>query len=356
MRFRRLIAGIMDFRNLTEDEAYSLMEMIMAGELDDIKIAAILTALAMKGETVDEITGFARAMRDKALKVRVPGSLEVVDSCGTGGDSFRSYNISTAAAIIAAAAGVRVAKHGNRAVTGSCGGADILEAAGVNIELDADAAARSLTEVGISFMFAPLFHRATARVAGVRRALGFKTVFNILGPLTSPAAAEIQLLGVFDPQLVGPVAEVLRNLGTRRAMVVHGFDANLNPALDEISTAGPTLVAFLEDDEIRIDRLMPTDFGVEAGRLEHLRAGSTPHENLEMFMDVLSGRDDTPAKKSRLDVALANAGALIYLAGLADALPEGTETARRTVKSGAALKLLKEFASYTWSEKSAVIS
>jgi len=347
MKFRRMISEIMDFRNLSEDEAYSLMEMIMAGELDDIKIAAILTALAMKGETVDEITGFARAMRDKSPRVRVSGSHEVVDSCGTGGDSFRSYNISTAAAIIAAAAGVRVAKHGNRAVTGSCGGADILEAAGVNIELDAAAAARSLSDVGISFMFAPLFHRATARVAAVRRSLGFKTVFNILGPLTSPAAAGIQLLGVFDPQLVGPVAEVLRNLGTRCAMVVHGFDANLNPALDEISTAGPTLVAFLEDDEIRIDRLMPPDFGVEVGELEHLRAGSTTAENLELFMDVLRGREDTPEQKSRLDIALANAGALIYLAGLADTLPEGTETAKRTVKSGAALELLEEFVSYT---------
>lgn len=347
MRFEGIMNDIMEFRNLSEDEAHNLMEMIMDGEMGDVQIAALLTALAMKGETVDEITGFARAMRERAVKVKTPESMKVVDACGTGGDRFKSYNVSTAAAIIAAAAGVKVAKHGNRAVTGSCGGADILEAAGVNIELGPEAARRSLETLGIAFMFAPLFHRATARVAPVRRELGFKTVFNILGPLTSPASAEVQLLGVFDPYLVGPVAEVLRNLGVKRAMVVHGFDDNMNPAMDEISTVGPTLVGFLEDDEIGIERLMPSDFGVDVGQLQHLRAASTVDENLRMFLDVLAGLHDTPGRKSRLDIALANAGALIYLAEIEDTLKDGTEAARETVESGAALRLMEDFASFT---------
>ena len=345
--FKELLEGVMDFSNLSEDEAYGLMEMIMEGELDDVQVAAILTALAMKGETVEEITGFARAMRDASLHVHIPGSMKVVDTCGTGGDRFRSFNISTAAAVIAAAAGVKVAKHGNRAVTGTCGGADILEAAGVRIELEPGGVERSIRELGIGFMFAPAFHRATAKVRGVRESLGIRTVFNILGPLTSPASAGIQLLGVFDPYLVGPVAEVLRNLGAERAMVVHGFDSCLEPAMDEISTAGPTLVAFLEDGKIRIERLEPEDFGVERGVLEYLGAGEDLEENLRIFMDVIQGTETTAEQKSRLDAALVNAGAILYLAGMAETLPGGTGIARETVKSGAAVRLLKKFADFT---------
>lgn len=337
------IQKIVSGEDLSEDEAFHCMEEMISGNASDIHIAALLTALATKGETVDEITGFAKAMRGACTSLNVSKDVELVDTCGTGGDTLKTFNVSTAAAIIASSVGVNVAKHGNRAVTSSCGGADILEAVGVKIDADAEIVATCLEEVGMGFMFAPNFHKATKNVMPVRQALGIRTVFNILGPLTSPAGAKIQLLGVFDPNYVEIMANVLNNLGVERAMVVHGFDENEELGMDEISNVGPTLVAFVDHGSIEIKKLNPEDFGIEKASSDLIKAPDTREENLEILMDVLNGKNDSITDKARLDIALANAGAIIYLAGKAKNLIEGTSIAFKAVKSERSIKKLKEF-------------
>lgn len=336
------IQKIVSREDLSEDEAFQCMEEMISGNASDIHIAALLAALATKGESVDEITGFAKAMRGACTPLNV-SKVELVDTCGTGGDTLKTFNVSTATAIIASSAGVNVAKHGNRAVTSSCGGADILEAAGVKIDADAKIVANCLEEVGMGFMFAPNFHQATKNVMPVRQALGIRTVFNILGPLTSPAGAKIQLLGVFDSKYVEIMANVLNNLGVERAMVVHGFDEHEYLGMDEISNVGPTLVAFLEHGSIKIKKLNPEDFGIEKAASDLIRAPQTLEENLEIFLDVLNGKKDSVTDKARLEIALANAGAIIYLAGKANNLVEGTSIAKEAVKSGKSIEKLKEF-------------
>ena len=335
---------IVSSENLDETEAYHCMEEMISGKASDIHIAALLASLATKGETVSEITGFVKAMRAACTPVKVSSDLKLVDACGTGGDELKTFNVSTSAMIIAAAAGVYVGKHGNRAVTSSCGGADILEAAGVKIDLDAEKIAQTMEKAGIGFMFAPNFHPATKNVMPVRQQLGIRTVFNILGPLTSPVGAQIQLLGVFDPKYVEIMASVLNNLGVERAMVVHGFDAEEKRGMDEISNVGPTLVAFIDQGEITIKKMQPEDFGITISKSDLIKSPDTLQESLEIFLDVLSGKNESPEEKARLDIALVNAGAIIYLAGKADDLMQGTEIARETVNSGKAREKLKEFA------------
>ncbi len=347
VEFNDIIQKITTGANLGEKEAYNCMMDMIHGRINDIQIAAILTSLATKGETVPEITGFARAMRDSCKTIKTPPGVDVVDSCGTGGDRLKTFNISTAAAIIAASAGVPIAKHGNRAVTGPCGGADILEAVGVKIDLPLHKVELSLEKIGITFMFAPRFHTATRNVMHIRQTLGIRTIFNILGPLTSPAKARIQLLGVFDPSYVKPLAEVLYRLGVKRAMVVHGFDEKGEPAIDEISIMGETRAAILDDGKIQIKKLYPEDFGLENGESESIKAAPTVHENLKIFLSVLKGRDDSKAAKTRLDITLANAGALLYLGGKAKNLEDAVEMSREYVESGAAMKKLKEFIKFT---------
>ncbi len=345
--FNEIIQKIVSGSSLDEEEAYKCMLDMINGRIDDIQIAAILTSLATKGESVSEITGFARAMRDVCTNIKTPPGMDVVDSCGTGGDRLKTFNISTAATIIAASAGVPMAKHGNRAVTSSCGGADILEAAGVKIDIPPKKVEHSLREIGLTFMFAPKFHSATQKVMHVRQMLGIRTIFNILGPLTSPARARIQLLGVFDPYYVEPLANVLHRLGVKRAMVVHGFDEKGNPAIDEISIMGKTLTAFLYDGKIEVKNLYPEDFGLERSESKFIMASDNLDKNLQMFSSVLEGRINTHGDKVRCDIALANAAALIYLAGKAENLMDATEIAYRKVKSGEALNKLKEFIEFT---------
>lgn len=347
VEFNDIIQKITTGTNLEEKEAYTCMMDMIHGRMNEIQIAAILTSLATKGETVPEITGFAKAMRDSCKTIKTPPGVDVVDSCGTGGDRLKTFNISTAAAIIAASAGVQIAKHGNRAVTGSCGGADILEAAGVKIDLPIQKVELSLEKIGITFMFAPKFHTATRNVMPIRKTLGIRTIFNILGPLTSPARARIQLLGVFDPSYVKPLAEVLYRLGVKRAMVVHGFDEKSEPAIDEISIMGETHTAFLDNGKIQIKKLYPEDFGLENGDSESIKAGSTTRENLKIFLSVLKGRRDSKADKTRFNITLANAAALVYLAGKAKNFEDAVEISKEYVKSGAALKKLKEFVKFT---------
>lgn len=328
--------------NLSEKESYQCLSNIINGQASDTAISGLLTALSMKGESVDEITGFVRAMREVSIKVSSSGG-PLVDTCGTGGDKFKTFNISTAAAIIAASCGVKIAKHGNRSITSKCGGADILEALGVNINCDAAGVEECLEKASIGFMFAPHFHPAMGRVMPVRKELGIRTVFNILGPLTSPAGADIQLLGVFDPDYVEKMAFVLKNLKVKRAMVVHGFDETDKPAMDEISTLGKTKVAMVDNGEVKILELYPEDFGVRRTLKKHIKAPETLDENLDVVMGVLRGKNDDIEAESRLNLCLVNASAILFLAGKAPSFKEGVKIARESVEQGDAIKKLDEF-------------
>ncbi len=328
--------------SLSEAESYQSMMDIINGQSSTLKVGALLTALSVKGETVPEITGFVKAMREVSIKVHSPKK-PLVDTCGTGGDTFKTFNVSTAAALIAASCGVTIAKHGNRSITSKCGGADILEALGVNINCNAAEVEYCLENAGMGFMFAPLFHPAMKTVAPVRKDLGIRTVFNILGPLTSPASADMQLLGVFNPDYVEPLAYVLKNLKVKRAMVVHGYDSKGNPAMDEISTLGKTKVALLRKNQVEVFELHPEDFGINKTMENHIAAPETLNENIEIFFGVLNGKNDSPADLARLNLCLVNAAAILFIAQKADGFKEGMEIALKSVEDGSALQHLDKF-------------
>jgi anthranilate phosphoribosyltransferase len=336
---KKVVAG----NDLTQDEAYSSMMEMTSGEAGEIRTGAFLTALRMKGETADEITGFVKAMRELCVEVSPETDLPLVDTCGTGGDRLKTFNISTTAAIIAAASDVAIAKHGNRSITSKCGGADILEALGVNINCDKTSVERCIETCKISFIFAPNFHPSMKRIMPVRQELGIRTVFNILGPLTSPANADIQLLGVFDQEYVEIIADVLKNLNVKHAMVVHGFDENDDPAMDEISTIGKTKVAILENGKVTVKDIYPEDFGVKRSKSRFIRAPETMEENIQVVKDVLSGKNSTIEERAKLDMCLVNAAAILYIAGKAESLKMGYQNALETVKSGRALEKLGSF-------------
>lgn len=336
---KKIVSGA----GLNENESYQCMMEIIKGQASEAEIAALLTGLSMKGETVDEITGFAKAMREVSLKVSTPSNQPIVDTCGTGGDKFKTFNVSTAAAIIAASCGVTIAKHGNRSITSKCGGADILEALGVNINCDPEGVERCLEDAGIGFMFAPNFHPAMQNVMPVRRKLEIRTVFNILGPLTSPAGADIQLLGVFDPDYVEIMAQVLSKLGVKRAMVVHGFDHHDQPAMDEISTLGRTKAAFLDEGKVEVKELHPHDFGLDETVPDYVKAPETLDENLNIILGVLEGRRDSLEDEARLNLSLANAAAILFISGKVESLKDGVKIALKSTESGSALKQLDDF-------------
>lgn len=337
------IKKVTSLEDLNEKEAYECMTEIMNGNANDIQIASFLTSLSMKGETIPEITGFVKAMREVCVPVSPNLNAPLVDTCGTGGDKLKTFNISTISAIIAASCGVVIAKHGNRSITSKCGGADILEAFGVTIDCGAEEVEKSMENAGIGFMFAPNFHPAMRYVMPVRRELNIRTVFNILGPLTSPANADIQLLGVFDPDYVEPIANVLKNLGVKRAMVVHGFDSKGNPAMDEISTLGKTKVAILDNGKIDIKEIYPEDFGIQRTSEELIKASSSIDENVQIAVDVLKGKKGNETEKARLDLCLANAAAILFITGMVNNLSDGVNIAREAVESGAAFKKLNDF-------------
>lgn len=330
-------------KDLSEEEAYNCMSEMISGRASNVHIAAILTGLAVKRESAPEITGFSRAMRDACINVNPDMDIPLVDTCGTGGDRFKTFNVSTAASLIAAACGVAIAKHGNRSITSKCGGADVLEALGVNINCGARGVEHCLEDAGIGFMFAPNFHPAMKHVMPVRKELGIRTVFNIIGPLTSPAKADIQLLGVFDPEYVEVVAEVLKNLGLKRAMVVHGFDDRDEPAMDEISTIGKTRVALLDEGKIKVFDIYPEDFGIERADPEYIKAPETLEGNLDVVRDVLVGKRGDEKDRARLDMCLANSAAILFISGQVETLKEGFKMAEEVVESGAASKKLEEF-------------
>lgn len=332
---REAIARAVEGRDLTAEEARSVMDGIMRGEATPAQIAAWITALRMKGETVAEIVGCARSMRDHAHRIR-PRVQNLVDTCGTGGDGAHTFNVSTAAAFVVAAAGAPVAKHGNRSVSSRCGSADALEALGIQADLEPDRVARCIDEVGIGFLFAPRFHQAMKHAVGPRREVGIRTVFNVLGPLTNPAGAETQLLGVFDPRLTELLALVLKELGCRAALVVHGLDG-----LDELSIRGPSRVSELRDGQVRTYELVPEDAGLKSYPGATIPGGD-PAYNAEIIQRVLEG-EGGPAR----DLVLLNAAAALVAAGVASDFPEGVERAQEAVASGAArrkLQALREMA------------
>lgn len=322
--------------SLSDEEAAGAMEEIMDGEATHAQIAAFLVALRMKGETVEEITGLARVMRSRATPVELP-DLQVVDTCGTGGDRSGSFNISTAAALVAAAAGVHIAKHGNRAMSSKCGSADVLEALGVQINLDAEEVARCVRQCGIGFMFAPLFHPAMKHAAPVRRELGTRTVFNILGPLTNPAGARFQVLGVADPSLASKMAGALERLGAEHALVVHGHGG-----LDELSITGPSTIyrvrAGQPTEQMEVN---PGDVGIEVSKQNALLGGSA-EENAAIIRSVLSGEFGP-----RRDVVLLNAAAALLAAEVVGNLRAGIEKAAQAIDSGAALQTLEKLVEFS---------
>lgn len=332
---KEAIAKVVEKKDLTEDEMASVMREIMEGEATPAQIASIITALRMKGETVDEITGAARVMREKALKVKTTASV-IVDTCGTGGDESFTFNISTAAAFVAAGAGLTVAKHGNRSVSSKSGSADVLKSLGVNIEAEVERVEECLDNIGIGFLFAPMMHGAMKHAAPVRREIGIRTIFNILGPLTNPAGAKYQVLGVYRSELTEVLANVLKNLGSTRAFVVSG-----NDGLDEITLTSETKVSELKDGKVNTYSIKPEEFGITRCKLFELQGGD-PDDNARIIREILKG--DKGAKR---DVVVLNAAAAIAASGKAKDIKDGIKLAEEAIDSGKALGKLEKLIEIT---------
>ncbi len=327
---KEAIAKAVKGEDLAEEEMSAVMYEVMGGSASPAQIGSFITALRVKGETVAEITGAARVMREKATRIEAPEG-NVIDTCGTGGDESMTFNISTAAAFVAAGCGATVAKHGNRSVSSRSGSADVLRALGVNIEAEVSRVEECLAGAGIGFLFAPLLHGAMKYAAPVRREIGIRTIFNILGPLTNPAGAKRQLLGVYDANLTDTLAKVLANLGSEHAFVVRGTDG-----LDEITLTGETRVTELKNGTVRTYHIKPEDFGLERCAPEALKGGG-PEENAAIILDVLNG-----AKGPARDIVLLNSAAAVTVAGLAGSIAEGIALAHGSVDSGMALEKLEK--------------
>jgi anthranilate phosphoribosyltransferase len=343
------IRRVVDGRHLDRAEAESVMNEIMSGKATDAQIASFLTALRMKNETVEELIGFARVIRAKASPVRPQRMVGtafsgteremLVDTCGTGGDAAGTFNISTATAFVVAGAGVPVAKHGNRSVSGICGSADVVEALGIRIDLKPEQVAQAIDEVGLGFLYAPLLHSAMRYVMLARREMKIRTVFNLLGPLCNPAGANAQVLGVYGEKLTDMLASVLCELGARRALVVHGLDG-----LDEITLSAETKISEVRDGEVRTFYVVPEDFGLQRAPIEQIQGGDAQC-NAGIIREVLSNREGP-----RLDVVLLNAAAGLVAGGKARHLREGMEIARESITSGAALSCLERLIHFSQSQ------
>jgi anthranilate phosphoribosyltransferase len=340
---KEAIYKVVTRQDLTEGEMVRAMEVVMGGEATEAQIGAFTAALRMKGETVAEITAAAKVMRAKATRIPMGNGLvdldrdeinvdweTIVDTCGTGGDATSTFNVSTTTAFVVAGAGLKVAKHGNRAVSSRCGSADVIEALGINLNLTPQQVAQCIVEVGIGFLFAPQLHGAMRFAIGPRREIGIRTIFNVLGPLTNPAGANVQVLGVYDPNLTEPLAQVLGNLGTKSAFVVYG-----EGSFDEISIVGPTRVSELKDGKVRTYNIAPEDFGIKRGTLADIRGGDV-FENARIVRRVLAGEGGP-----RGDMVALNAAAAFIAAGLAADFPGGIELARKTMETGQAVAKLE---------------
>jgi anthranilate phosphoribosyltransferase len=335
MDIKQAITHVVEGDDLSESAAEMVMEQIMTGQATNAQIGGLLIALRLKGETVEEVTGFARAMRRKATPVR-PSQPLLADTCGTGGDARGTINISTMAAFVVAGAGLAVSKHGNRSVSSQCGSADVLQALGVRLELTPEQVANCIDKVGIGFLYAPMLHPAMKYAIGPRREMGVRTVFNILGPLTNPARAQVQVLGVYDGELTEMMARVLGALGSQGALVVHGADG-----LDELSTTGPNKVTQLKNGHVRTFTLDPRSLGLPPARLSDLKGGNA-EENAAVFQDVLDGKPGP-----QRDVVLLNAAACLVVGGQAADLAQGVSLAAHSIDSGAARAKLDALVAYS---------
>ncbi|MDC9715108.1 MAG: anthranilate phosphoribosyltransferase [Gammaproteobacteria bacterium] len=332
MNIQEAIKAVIAKQDLTESEMGSVMHDIMTGKTQDAQIGGFLVGLSIKGETVAEITAAAKVMRSLASGVTIHNSQHLVDTCGTGGDGLGLFNISTACAFVVAAAGGSVAKHGNRSISSKSGSADVLEAAGVNLDMAPEKISKSVEKIGVGFMFAPAHHSAMKHAIGARKALAVRTIFNVLGPLTNPAKAPYQVMGVYDKALVEPIANVLKGLGSKHVMVVHSKDG-----LDEISIADDTFVAELKDGKVTTYTINPTEFGLPLGNLDDIKAEDAD-SSLVLIQQALDGKEGT-AK----DIIALNAGAAIYVSGVADSLQAGVDKAIKILNSGAAHQKLDDF-------------
>lgn len=341
MDIQGAIKAVVEHRDLSQSEMTDVMRIVMGGNATQAQIGGFLVGLRMKGETVSEIAAAATVMRELATRVTIDVP-NLVDTCGTGGDSCGTFNISTASALVVAAAGGHVAKHGNRAVSGKSGSADVLEAAGVNLDLTADQVARCVRELGVGFMFAPMHHGAMKHAIGPRREMGVRTIFNLLGPLTNPAGAPNQVIGVFSDQWLKPVAQVMAQIGSRHVLVVHATDG-----LDEISIGAPTRVAELKAGEVSTYEIAPEKFGMKRADIKQINA-QTPQESLEIIQRVLDG-ETGPAS----DIVALNAGAAIYASGLTSTLADGVEKARLTLRAKSARAKLDDLVRLSKSFKAA---
>lgn len=336
MDIREAIKLVVDGGNLSEDEMRAVMDDIMSGETTPAQIGSFLTGLRMKGETVEEITGAAKVMREKATRIDagidMTGGGIVVDTCGTGGDGSGTFNVSTTSSFVVCGCGCTVAKHGNRSVSSFCGSADVLEAVGVNLDLDAGQIGECLKKIGIGFLFAPALHGAMKYAIGPRREIGMRTIFNILGPLTNPAEANVQVLGVFARDLIVPMANVLKNMGSLRALVVHG-EGNL----DELTITGETAIAELRERNVTTYTITPESVGLKRATIDELKGGKDKNDAAVLMKEVLSG-----ASGPRRDMTLLNSGAALMVAGKAERLVDGIELAAACIDDGRALKKLEE--------------
>ena len=331
---RENIQTLVEGKKLSFEESRQVMNEIMTGQATNAQIAAFLTALRMKGETVEELVAFAQVMHEHCHRIKPKVKGRLVDTCGTGGDKTKTFNISTAAAFVVAGAGVTIAKHGNRAVTSKSGSADVLEQLGVNLNMQPLDVEATIEQVGIGFLFAPTFHPAMKYAITPRKEMGIRTIFNLLGPLTNPASANAQLLGVYDQRLTAPLANALHRLGCEEAMVIHGLEG-----LDEISIVGNTVISHLKNGQIRTQEVTPTDFGVKAARTEELQGGSV-EENAATLFKILSGQ--LTESDPKVEIVLVNSAAGLIVGGKADIFRDGKEIASESLRSGAAYKKLKE--------------
>jgi anthranilate phosphoribosyltransferase len=346
---KKMIHRVVNGHNLTEKEMLDVMNQIMEGGAADSQIGAFITALRMKGETIEEITGAARVMRAKATPIRISGDIvhidrdeinvdleTIVDTCGTGGDGTNTFNVSTTTAFVVAGGGLKVAKHGNRSVSSQCGSADVLEALGVNLDVTPEIVEACVKEIGIGFLFAPKLHSAMKYAIGPRREIGIRSVFNLLGPLTNPAGANVQVLGVYDPKLTAVLAQVLQRLGSTSALVVHG-----EGSFDEVSITGPTLVSELRNGVIRNYRIQPEDFGMARASVLEIKGGNAK-ENAAIVQSVLNGQSGP-----KRNMVLLNAGAAFYAAAKALDIREGIAMATESIESGAAREKLAQLVKRT---------
>ena len=331
---RQAIFKVSKKEDLTYDEAYRTMDEIMSGAASEVQMSSYLTAMAMKGETIDEITASAEAMRNHCI--RLLNDVDALEIVGTGGDGSNTFNISTTSSIVISAAGVPVAKHGNRSASSKCGAADVLEELGVNIQIEPDKSLQCLKENNICFLFAQNYHIAMRYVASVRRELGIRTIFNILGPLTNPAGATMQVLGVYDKELVEPLAKVLNNLGVKSALSVYGIDG-----MDEISVSDKTCVCEIRDGEIKSYEIDPSEFGFEKCSIGDL-VGGDPKENARITLDILKGQ-----KGPKRNAVVLNSAAGLYVAGAAESIGDGVKIAEDMIDSGKALQQLENFIEFT---------